>query len=205
VLELLEATRARLARAFEVVPVTVDVVLHGSDVQLLLARPGLLFTRLAAAPAARRYVAGAWGRRELHVLAPRRLEARASAVPGSRELVLLTPAALYARRVVASTTGGRVAWLAWGAAEWFSGQTGHARPAIARRLREGRAPSFPPGRRDARLLGGTVIDVLVRERGEEAAVRLVTEGAAALRHVFGGAALREIEARWRAHLDSLGA
>jgi hypothetical protein len=117
--------------------------------------------------------------------------------------VLLTPAALYARRVVAATSGARAPWLAWGAAEWFSGQTAHARPAIARRLREGRSPSFPPGRRDARLLGGTVLDVLVRERGEDAAVRLVVEGAAALRHVFGGNALRDIESRWRAHLDSL--
>jgi hypothetical protein len=203
VLELLEATRARLARAFAVVPASVDVVLHGSDAQLLLARPGLLFTRRAAAPAARRYVAGAWGRRELHVLAPRRLEARASAVPGSRELALLTPAALYARLVVATSGHARVPWLAWGAAEWFSGQTAHARPAIARRLREGRAPAFPPGRRDARLLGGTIVDVLVRERGEEAAVRLVVEGAAALRHVFGGDPLREIETRWRAHLDEI--
>jgi hypothetical protein len=203
VLELLEAVRARLARAFGVVPVRVDVVLHGSEAQLLMARPGLVFTRLVAAPAARRYVAGAWGRRELHVLAPRRLEARASAVPGSRELELLTPAALYARRIVASTRGGHAPWLAWGAAEWFSGQTAHARPAIARRLREGRTPSFPPGRRDARLLGGTVVDVLVRERGEDAAVRLVVEGAAVLRHVFGGEPLREIEARWRAHLAQL--
>ena len=201
VLDLLEATRARLARAFAVVPAGVDVILHGSDAQLLAARPGLVFGRLLAAPAARRYVAGAWSKRELHVLAPRRLEERASAVPGSRELVLLTPAALYTRRVVASTTGSRTPWLAWGAAEWFSGQTAHARPAIGRRLREGGRPAFPPGLRDARLLGGTVIDLLVRERDEDEAVRLVDEGV--LRHAFQGAPLGEIEERWRAHLERL--
>src|SRR3954451_12322000 len=202
VLELLEATRARLARAFAVVPAGVDVVLHGSDAQLLLARPGLLATRALAAPAARRYVTGTWGRRELHVLAPRRLEERASAVPGSRELVLLSPAGLYCPLVVGSSSralrsrrrAGRLAWLAWGAAEWFSGQTAHARPAIARRLREGRTPAFPPGRRDARLLGGTVIDLLAHERGEAEAVRLVDEGV--LRHAFLGAPLREMEERW---------
>src|SRR3954469_1366791 len=211
VLELLEATRARLARAFAVVPAGVDVVLHGSDAQLLMARPGVALTRLVAAPAARRYVTGTWARREIHVLAPRRLEERASAVPGSRELVLLSPAGLYSRLVVGSSSRAlrsrrrarRLAWLAWGGAEWFSGQTAHARPAIARRLREGRTPAFPPGRRDARLLGGTVIALLVRERGEAAAVRLVVEGSPALRHVFGGDALRDIEARWRAHLDAL--
>src|SRR3954447_17791923 len=149
VLELLEATRARLARAFAVVPAGVDVVLHGSDVQLLVARPGVVLERVLAAPAARRYVTGTWSRRELHVLAPRRLEERASAVPGSRELVLLSPAGLYSRLVVGSSSRAlrsrrrarRLAWLAWGAAEWFSGQTAHARPAIARRLREGRPPA----------------------------------------------------------------
>jgi hypothetical protein len=209
VLELLEATRARLARAFAVVPAGVDVVLHGSDAQLLLARPGVALERLVAAPAARRYVTGTWSKRELHVLAPRRLEERASTVPGSRELVLLSPAGLYSRLVVGSSSRAlrsrrrsrRLAWLAWGAAEWFSGQTAHARPAIARRLREGRSPAFPPGRRDARLLGGTVVDLLVRERGEAEAVRLVDEGV--LRHAFLGAPLREIESRWREHLERL--
>src|SRR4051812_49994833 len=91
VLELLEATRARLARAFAVVPAGVDVVLHGSDAQLLLARPGVALEWLAAAPAARRYVTGTWSRRELHVLAPRRLEERGRALPGSRELRPLSP------------------------------------------------------------------------------------------------------------------
>ena len=61
----------------------------------------------------------------------------------------------------------------------------------------------PPGLRDARLLGGTVIDLLVRERDEAEAVRLVDEGV--LRHAFGGAPLREIEARWRTHLERLTA
>src|SRR3954466_2303748 len=209
VLELLEATRARLARAFAVVPAGVDVVLHGSEAQLLLARPALVATRAIAAPAARRYVTGTWGRRELHVLAPRRLEERASAVPGSRELVLLSPAGLYCRLVVGSSSRAlhsrrrarRLAWLAWGAAGGFSGQTAHARPAFARRWRGGPPPSFPPGRRDARLIGGTVVDLLVRERGEAEAVRLVDEGV--LRRAFLGAPLREIEARWREHLERL--
>ncbi len=37
---------------------------------------------------------------ELHVLAPDALEACASNVPGSREMLTLAPAALYARRVI---------------------------------------------------------------------------------------------------------
>jgi hypothetical protein len=41
---------------------------------------------------------------KLHVLASRRVEERASAVPGSRQRVLLTPAALYARLVAGSAS-----------------------------------------------------------------------------------------------------
>src|SRR5947208_3497730 len=63
----------------------------------------------------------------------------------------------------------RWAWLLEGGARWFSGQTEHARPAIVRRLREGGRPAFPPGLRDAPLLGATVIDLLSREQGERAA------------------------------------
>ena len=37
---------------------------------------------------------------ELHVLAPRRLATRASNVEGSVEMLMLAPAALFARRVV---------------------------------------------------------------------------------------------------------
>ena len=94
-------------------------------------------------------------------------------------------ACLYARRVVIASNKDlarvmpalrlrrelRWAWLLEGAARWFGGQTAHARPAIARRLREGRPPSFPPGPRDAALLGGTVIDLLAREEGAQAAAR----------------------------------
>src|SRR5207302_3159800 len=101
------------------------------------------------------------------------------------EMLALSAASLYARRVVAENNQElaaarrpvriglelRWAWLLEGAARWFSGQNEHARPAIARRLREGGRPSFPPGLRDAPLLGGTVIDLLAREQGDHAAVR----------------------------------
>ena len=43
---------------------------------------------------------------------------------------------------------------------------------VARRLREGAEPEFPPSRADALLLGGTVFDLLAREEGERACVTL---------------------------------
>jgi hypothetical protein len=174
------------------------------------------------APAARRYVAGWAGPQELHVLTPAALNGRASNVTGSRQMLDRTAACLYARRVIAENNPDlakvmgliryqravRWAWLLEGSARWFGGQTRHARPAIARRLREGRRPSFPPGLRDAPLLGGTVIDLLVHETGERAAARfccrLHPQGPrAALTKAFGGRALVHTEGAWRAHLAQL--
>ena len=112
--------------------------------------------------------------------------------------------ALRARREL------RWAWLLEGAARWFGGQTVYARPAIARRLREGGRVEFPPGPRDATLLGGTVIDLLVREQGERAAAqlacRLPASGpCAALAGAFGGRSLQQTEDAWRSHLARMAA
>jgi hypothetical protein len=174
------------------------------------------------APAARRYVAGWVGRDELHVLALRVLRERASAVPGSWRMLALTAPALYARRVVVENNLElthlravarpaaelRWAWLLEGAARWLCGQTDHARPAIARRLREGKRPSFPPSPRDALLLGGTVLDLLAREEGDRAAAlfatRLHPQGArAALSRAFHGRPFVHTEGAWRSHLARL--
>jgi len=99
----------------------------------------------------------------------------------------------------------RWAWLLEGGARWFAGQTEYARPAIARRLHEGRRPSFPPGLRDAPLLGGTVIDLLAREQGIRATAQFVCrinpQGARpALSKAFDGRALVHTEGAWRSHL-----
>lgn len=224
VLHSLERTREHLGRHF---PLTVDgmsVVFHSGGASLSIACPMVPLAWIVAAPAARRYVAGWSGREELHVLRPDRLEARASTVPGSREMLAATASALYVRRVIIEnnpevplrTSPRRIraelrwAWLIEGAARWFGGQTAHARPAIARRLREGRHPAFPPGVRDAPLLGGTMIDLLVRERGEPAAARLACRlhpqgRRAALREAFGGRSPARIEEAWRDHLTRMAA
>ncbi|MBV8430804.1 MAG: hypothetical protein JO244_06560 [Solirubrobacterales bacterium] len=224
VLHTLELARERLSAYF---PTTIDgltVVLHRSALSLSLARPVVAGAWLATAPSARRYLAGWAGREELHLLEPSALEDRASGVPGSREMLELTPVALYARRVIdesnpdlpARPTPRRVraelrwGWMLEGAARWFSGQVDHARPAIARRLHEGSRPAFPPGPRDALLLGGTVIDLLAREEGEHAAAelacRLHPQGPrAALSRAFRGRPFAGTEEAWRTHLRRLAA
>src|SRR5207248_3114597 len=142
-----EHTRDRLAEHF---PRTIGdrtVVLHRGPVWLAMSNPIMPVTWYATAPAARRYVAGWASATEIHVLASTSLEARASTVPGSREMLTLTAAAVYARRVIVENNQElararmpartrlelRWSWLIEGAARWFSGQTEHARPAIARR------------------------------------------------------------------------
>jgi len=222
VLHSLELAREELTAYF---PVTVDglsVVLHRSAGSLSLARPVVPMAWLATAPAARRYLAGWVGRHELHMLEPAALEQRASGVEGSREMLERTALALYARRVIAESnrdltprpTPRRVAqelrwaWLLEGAARWFAGQTDYARPAIARRLHEGGEPAFPPGVRDALLLGGTVIDLLAREEGDRAAAEFACQlhphgPRAALSRAFGGRPLVRTEEAWRSHLRRL--
>jgi hypothetical protein len=222
VLQSLELTAARMSELFPRPLHDITVVLHRGVASLTMTNPAMPLVWLLTAPAARRYVAGWAGARELHVLAPSVLRARASNVPGSREMLELSAPALYARRAIVENNqdlygviGGirvqrelRWAWLLEGAARWFSGQTEHARPAIARRLREGGALQFPPGLRDATLLGGTVIDLLAREEGEQAAAlfaaRLHPQGSrAAISKAFGDRSFAHTEGAWRSHLARL--
>jgi hypothetical protein len=215
VLAQLEHARARLEERLDVGIGELAVVLHGSPAQLDAAQPWLPLQRRLTAPAARRYVVGWAGERELHVLCPRLLAERASNVEGSLEMLMLAPAGLLARRAVAVRQPGfpppagprrlarwlRHAWYAEGAAQWLSGQTAHVRPAVTRRLREGAQPSFPPGRADALLLGGTVIDLLAREEGDRAAVAALRQGPdAVLDALRGSRGGRHTAAAWRSHL-----
>lgn len=222
VLDQLEEARTRYLRLLEADPGELAVVLHSSRTQMDLAQPWLPLQRLQTANAGRRYLVGWCTRMELHVLAPRVLAGRASNAPGSLEMLMLAPSALLARRFLAARIPGlpppfgpasflrwmHWAWLVEGSAQWFSGQNRHSRPAVVARLREGKEPSFPPGRRDAPLLAGTVFDLLEREEGRAACVALASglhrHGAtAALEDAFRGRPIRHTEATWRAHLERL--
>ncbi len=224
-LQSLERTRQYLEGYFPRTPAELTLVLHGGPAGLIASNPLMPFAWLATAPAARRYVVGWAGRNVMHMLEPQVLRARASNGVGGgglSEMLEHSASCLYARRVVIASNKDlarvmpalrlrrelRWAWLLEGAARWFGGQTTHARPAIARRLREGGPPSFPPGPRDAALLGGTVIDLLAREQGAQAAARfacrLHPQGPrAALSQAFGGRSLAHTEGAWRSHLSRL--
>jgi hypothetical protein len=137
-------------------------------------------------------------------------------------MLMLAPSALLARRYVADhhpklpppvtpprlARWGRWAWLVEGAAQWLSGQTRHVRPAVARRLREGPAPSFPPSRSDALLLGGSVFDLLSREEGDRACVTLARgphpDGPIRALEIAFPRSFRHTEEAWHSHLSRLG-
>ena len=101
----------------------------------------------------------------------------------------------------------RWAWLVEGAAQWLAGQTRHVRPAIARRLKEGSAPAFPPSRADALLLGGSIFDLLAREEGDRACVTLARgphpDGPLRALEIAFPRSLRHTESAWRSHLARL--
>ena len=218
-LDTLEDFRSELAERFERLPEDVTLIVHDAAYQLTIAQPWLPLARLFAAPAARRYLAGWYSRREIHVLSASELEARASNVAGSREALRLTPLREYTHLVVGANNPGlpppftpasfrrylKWAWLAEGAASFFSWQIDHLRPAIGRRLREGAKPSFPPSARDALLLGGTVFSLLDEVAGEPACVELASSlhpGGArpAIEKAFGRPFL-EVEHAWRELLE----
>jgi hypothetical protein len=227
VLRSLEHVRVQLQPSFARIPDETTVVLHSHPAALTLSNPLIMGGWLLSDAASRRYITGWAGRRELHGLSPRALAARAGADAGSGEMLRLSAAALYARRVIDENNPGsrrlpnpvgpllslrrrqRWAWLVEGGARWLSGQTAHAGPSIARRLREGSRPAFPPGPRDAPLLAGTVHELLAARAGEDAVVALLTEPPDrgpdwAIERAF-GARLVNIDAEWRAHLARISA
>jgi hypothetical protein len=228
VLRSLEHMRVQLEELFPRVPDRVTVVLHDRAWALALSNPLIAAARLATEPSGRHLVAGWAGRDELHLLSPAALAAGAGrgssgSIPGAREAGRLTAAALYARRVILESDPGlargpgpvriarelRWAWLMEGASRWLAGQEPHLRPAIARRLRVGRRPAFPPAPRDAPLLGASVFELLAELEGEPAVVELAARRAGggsghALERAF-GARLVSIEGEWRSFLSGLGA
>jgi hypothetical protein len=219
-LDRLEELRLRLEDRFELVPGEVTVVVHTSPAWLALAHPFLPIARWSAAPAGRRYLAGWAMSSELHVLNDRHMGKRAAG-EDSHEALRNTAERLYAqlaigannRELPPSWTPRRFArylgwaWLVEGGAQYFARQVGLYRAAVIRRLRESARPSFPPSRRDAVILGGTIFDLLEAERGPDACERL------ALSPLAGGAGptledafearIGDVESAWRDYLREI--
>src|SRR3954468_11709185 len=220
VLDALEEARLRLEDRFDAVPGNVTVVLHDNPAWLSAAHPLLPAVRWSAAPAARRYLAGWPMDGEIHTLNDSWMERRSAGEDYLRALRGTTwrmyfqifsasnntalPPMWTPRRFV---TYLRWAWLIEGAAQYFTAQTSLFRAAVITRLREGDRPAFPPTRRDALILGGTVFDLLDRHAGPDACVRMASrlhrEGPQGNLELAFEARMRDIERAWRMHLDEI--
>src|SRR3954469_23219214 len=214
-LDRLEDLRLRLEDRFELVPEEATIVVHTNPLWLTAAHPFLPAARWSAAPAGRRYLAGWPMSTELHVLNDTHMERRAAG-DDSYEALRGTAERLYAQMTIAVNNTAlppswtprrfvrylRWAWLVEGGAQYLSRQVGLYRAAVLRRLREGARPSFPPSRRDAVLLGGTIFDLLETERGPDAcerlALKLLPGGPAPTLEAAFEARIGEIEDAWRA-------
>ena len=219
-LDELEDMRLRLEDRFDEVPGEISVVIHPAPVWLSAAHPFLPLARWAAAPAGRRYLAGWAMATELHILNDEHLDRRAGG-PDSQRALRGTAGRLYTQIVLAANNAAlpppwgprrfarylRWAWLIEGAAQYFAGQVPLFRPAVMRRMREGKPPAFPPSARDAIILGGTIFDLLDREVGRSAAEVLAARpgrgGLEASIEIAFDAPLRKVEQAWREHLRDL--
>jgi hypothetical protein len=220
VLDTLEDLRLRLEDRFDHVPGNVTIVLHDNPAWLSAAHPLLPAVRWSAAPAARRYLAGWPMDGEIHTLNDSWLDRRAAGEDSLRAL-RGTAERMYCQIVLAANNSAlppmwtpkrflaylRWAWLIEGAAQYFTGQIGLFRAAVITRLREGERPAFPPTRRDALILGGTVFDMLERHAGPDACVRMASrlhrDGPRGNLELAFEARMRDIERAWRMHLDEI--
>jgi hypothetical protein len=216
-LDRLEDTRLRLEDRFDDAPGGITVIVHPNPGWLAAAHPFLPIARLGAAPAGRRYLAGWAMASELHILNDEHTERRSA---GEDSLAALRGTAdrLYTQIVIAANNDRlpppwgprrfsryvRWAWLIEGGAQYFAGQTALFRAAVNTRMRQGRPPSFPPTARDAIILGGTIFDLLDRERGPDSCAVLVSrlrrEGAQRAIELAFDARFSAVESEWRHYL-----
>jgi hypothetical protein len=221
-LDALEDLRLRLEERFDEVPGGITVIVHPTPGWLAAAHPFLPAARLAAAAAGRRYLAGWAMASEIHVLNDTYLGRRAAG-EDSLAALLGTAERLYVQ-VVLGANNGRLpppwgprrflrylqwTWLIEGAAQYYANQVSLFRAAVSTRLREHKPPAFPPSARDAIILGGTVFDLLERDRGPDAcnvlAARLRRDGPRGSLELAFDARFREIERDWREYLRRLTA
>lgn len=222
VLALLERVRERMSGRLPKLAGELTVVLHDTPMSLALSHPLMAIQWRAVAPSSRPYVTGWFGARELHVLTPKALRARASSITGSFEMLRLAPASLYIRRLISESNVDlatarppnrraletRWAWLLEGSARWLSGESDYAHAVVSERVRDGHRINFPPSARDAPLLAPTVMELLALQRGEQAVAaictRLPAEGPkASLAKAFPGRELINVESDWRRYLQEL--
>ena len=217
-MHVLETVAARLEAHGLVLPPHPTIVVHPTAVSLGLAQPAFLFAQSLTESGGRRYLASWSSGATLHLIAPPRLLRGTAGHISMREALERAPACGLAHLALGHLNPGlslhralrrrQWLWLAWGAGQTLVGQVPMLASTIAVRRRERRALTLPPPARDAVVLGGSLVELVLRERGLTGLVALLRDPLPPSPEAWIGRALSglgptERDVRWRMLLDEL--
>jgi hypothetical protein len=218
VVHVLETVAARLEAHGLVLPDHPTIVVHPTAFSLGLAQPAFLFAQTLTESNGRRYLASWSSGSTLHLIAPTRLARGSEGHISMREALERAPACGLAHMALAHANPGLSLqrtlrkrdwlWLAWGAGQSLVGQVPMLASSIAVRRRERRSLAIPPPARDAVVLGGSLVELVLRERGLTGLVALLRDPLppspqAWINRALSGLGPTERDVRWRMLLDEL--
>lgn len=214
----LESVASRLEAHGLVLPPHPTIVVHPTAFSLALAQPAFMAAQGLTESHGRRYVASWTSGATLHLIAPTRHLRGEQRVIGMRDALERAPAAGLAHLALGHANPGlslpRVMrrrqwlWLAWGAGQALVGQVPLLASSIAVRRRMRRALTLPPPPRDAVVLGGSAVELVLRTRGLTALVGMLRDPLPPtpegwIGHALPGLGSTEREVHWRMLLDDL--
>lgn len=218
VVHYLETLAAKLEAHGLVLPEHPTIVVHPTAFSLSLAQPAFLAAQSFTESNGRRYLASWTAGSTVHLIAPSRLARGTETHISMRDALERAPAvglahlalghvnpALSLHRVVRKRAWF---WLAWGAGQALVGQVPMLASTIAARRRERRALQLPPPPRDAVALGGSIVELVRRERGLTALVKMLIAPLPQrpedwLHHALPGIGATERDVQWRMLLEEL--
>lgn len=218
VVHVLETVAARLEAHGLVLPAHPTIVVHPTAFSLSMAQPAYLLAQSFTESNGRRYLASWSTGSTLHLIAPARLARGTEGHISMRDALERAPACGLAHLALGHANPGLALqkavrkrawfWLAWGAGQALVGQVPMLASTIAVRRRERRALVVPPPARDAVALGGSLVELVLRERGLTALVRMLRDPLPArpqdwLTRALPGLGATERDVRWRMLLDEL--
>ncbi|MFT4034584.1 MAG: hypothetical protein QM679_03300 [Patulibacter sp.] len=215
---VLETVAARLDAHGLRLPPHPTIVVHPTALSLALAQPAYVAALALTETHGRRYLSSWASGSTLHLIAPGRLTRGAGGHVSLRDAMERAPACGLAHLALGHVNPGLTLqralrrrdwfWLAWGAGQSLVGQVPMLASVIALRRKERRHLAVPPVMRDAVVLGGSLVELVRRERGLTALAHLLRDPLPPSPQGWIGRALpglgaTEREVRWRMLLDEL--
>jgi hypothetical protein len=215
---VLETVATRLEAHGLVLPPHPTVVVHPTAFSLALAQPAYVAALALTETHGRKYLASWAAGSTLHLVAPHRLARGTEGHITLSDAMERAPACGLAHLAIGHANpalslqralrGRQWFWLAWGAGQTLVGQVPMLASVIALRRKERRHLQITPPMRDAVVLGGSLVELALRERGLTALVHLLRDPLPPSPDGWIGRALpglgsTERDVRWRMLLDEL--